>query len=78
LCYCSGDFATNVKACLYQNECDSDVPVFFDNVDDVCDGEQQSSSSSPSATTNDTGGVLGECVLACQAAAAPDAGCSSN
>ncbi|KAI9726669.1 MAG: hypothetical protein M1834_008934 [Cirrosporium novae-zelandiae] len=78
LCYCSSEFSTNVKACLYKNDCDSDVSTFYNNVDDFCDGDEETSTSSSSATTSDTDGTLGTCVLACQESAASEAGCSGN
>ncbi|CAK7209808.1 hypothetical protein SCUCBS95973_000566 [Sporothrix curviconia] len=81
-CYCDNDdYPTDVKACLYSNNCDTDVDDFYDYRSDIC-GSSASSGSGATINTNETiadnGGVLGDCILACQADAAVSASCSSS
>ncbi|CAK7242483.1 MAG: hypothetical protein STHCBS139747_003977 [Sporothrix thermara] len=82
-CYCDNDdFPTDVKACLYSNNCDTDVDDFYDYRTDVCGDDSSANDSGVTVKTNETiadqGGVLGDCVLACQAEAAISASCSNE
>ncbi|GAB7366188.1 hypothetical protein MBLNU230_g7748t1 [Neophaeotheca triangularis] len=78
-CYCSSDFTDGVKACLYNENCDSDVSVFYDNVDDFCDGEQQETAQGGKGLTlDDVGGWLTQCGLDCQEQAGKDQCGSGN
>lgn len=79
LCYCSADFASNVKGCIYSNGCndDGDVNNFYTYRDSYCNGTEESTKSSE-ATISDTDDSLGTCVLDCQSAAAVSADCSSS
>lgn len=74
---CSEDFATNVKACLYQSGCSTDVSIFYNSRTDFCGGDEETSDSG-GADTTETDGELGSCVLNCQAEVASDAGCTSD
>ncbi|KAI7541197.1 hypothetical protein KC331_g8720 [Hortaea werneckii] len=80
LCYCSSDFATNTKACLYENDCSDDLDAFYDNVDSFCDGDEESSSApqDTSSTVSENDGALGSCVLNCQASAGQQACSTTN
>ncbi|KAJ9137468.1 hypothetical protein NKR23_g9120 [Pleurostoma richardsiae] len=80
-CYCNNEnFAANVKACIYENGCDSDVSVFYEYREEFCGGDEEdgSGTSDTNETIDDQGGVLGSCILGCQTEAATSAGCSSN
>ncbi|WVQ85162.1 hypothetical protein IAT38_007327 [Cryptococcus sp. DSM 104549] len=47
-CLCNTTFITQVKNCLYQSSCSSDVPTWYNTVDPVCNVTSSSSSSSGS------------------------------
>ncbi|KAL1893731.1 hypothetical protein Sste5346_006232 [Sporothrix stenoceras] len=82
-CYCDNtEFPTDVKGCLYENNCDTDVDDFYDYRTSICESSGSSTGSGATINTNETiadnGGVLGDCILSCQAAAATSAECSSS
>ncbi|CAK7231041.1 hypothetical protein SBRCBS47491_007795 [Sporothrix bragantina] len=82
-CYCDNEnYPTAVKACLYSNNCDTDVDDYYDYRTEICSTDSSSSGSGVTINTNETiadnGGVLGDCILACQAESAVSAGCSGT
>ncbi|OWZ67073.1 hypothetical protein C365_02700 [Cryptococcus neoformans Bt85] len=51
-CLCSTDFITKVKNCLYQSDCSTDVPEWYDIVNPECNSTSSSSSSSTASTVS--------------------------
>ncbi|KAM0549515.1 hypothetical protein ACHAPJ_009331 [Fusarium lateritium] len=76
-CYCGVKFQVATKNCMYGSGCSSDMPTFFEHVDDFCDGNQESVQYDASRTIADKNGLLGSCVLECQAQAGVDE-CSTS
>lgn len=79
VCYCDNeDFATDVKACLYQEACSSDVSVFYEYRSDACGDDTAASTDDTDDTVDDQGGYLGTCILGCQESVAVTAGCTTS
>ncbi|AAW45208.1 hypothetical protein CNBI3270 [Cryptococcus deneoformans B-3501A] len=51
-CLCSDDFITYVKNCLYQSDCSTDVPVWYDLSEDACNTTSSSSSAAAASTAS--------------------------
>ncbi|KAI9726016.1 MAG: hypothetical protein M1834_009444 [Cirrosporium novae-zelandiae] len=81
-CFCLADFASEAKACLYENSCSSDVSSFYDAYDTACASVSVSSSTvaaTTAATTATTAAssatASADCIATCETTAASSLDC---